>query len=540
MYWTTTNSMRAFAAVAWLAATLPPTAPAQDAATPAKATPAPGISFGRATITDVTVVQGSAAVRNVALHNRTDAPVRLTAVQRSGDAFGLTLVRDLQRFPVTPEAPLEMELPAQSQVRFELYFDAKDAPLGDRTAKLIATVDGKPFDLAVRWEVIEPPKDGADDLPIPKPKSDWEQYATNGPPPRLECDRWSHDFGRRMSGERLETEFKLRNTGEGDLVIIKVGAQCHCTLSELILPGRSVDPKELKLKEAYGTLKTGEEATLKCTVDTAGMGGTTHKKIQIYTNDRTRSPVSIDLTMVVDNPFSFSPSSINFGNVRAGEPTERVVRMASLDQGSFAIVGHDLPQPEVMHIEYAEVKPRKNEQCAWELKLKLRDGLECKDHFGRIKLALEHERIKTIDQLHYTLRVLPDVEWTIDNRSKPDSPESILLGVVKPGVNDVRTIVFENKNRAVPWRLTSATVSSRIGSEPFATEITTLEEGQRYEVKLKVVSAPKSKSFAGDLVIAADSKTVPQLKLKFSGIWSGNVGPTPATAPAPATATNGG
>ncbi len=489
----------------------------------AAASAAEGIHFGRSAIRGQTVVQGSIAVRNVVLKNSTAQAARLTEVKLDGDAVALTLLRELQPFPTALDAPFAMELPAGASVTFQVRFDAKDLPLGERTSKLTAIVDDRPHELAIAWEVVEPPKDDGDDLPILKPKSEWEKYATQGPPPRLECDRWSHDFGRKMSGERLKTEFKLKNTGEGDLVIIKVGAQCHCTLSALRLPDRVVPPKELKTKEAYGALKPGEEATLECDVDTAGMAGSTRKKIQIYTSDRARSPVSIDLTMVIDNPFQFSPSSVNFGGVRSGESVERVVRMSSMDQGDFEIVGHELPQPQVVDIEYVKVKPKRNEQCAWEIKLRTRDALECGDQLGRVKLLLDHERIAVLDQLHYSMRVLPDVEWTLDHKASPKSPEMITLGVVRPKVNDVRTIVLENKNPKVPWKLTGAKVNSRIGSEPFAVELVTLEEGQRYEVKFSIIAPPKTKSFAGEIEISADSATVPKLKLKFSGIWAGNV-----------------
>ncbi|MSR46388.1 MAG: DUF1573 domain-containing protein [Planctomycetes bacterium] len=494
----------------------------------------PTLHFGRSSWRQVAVVQGSLATRTVALVNGTAELVHLTQITAEGGAIAVTVVRDRQRFPIELSKPFDMEIPAATQIRLEVAIDAKGGSLGEAKGKVTVTADaaiaGKStLELPIEWEVVEPPKQDEDELPIPKANPDWAKWTTDGPQPRLECDRYSHDFGKVLSGERLETSFKLKNTGEGDLVIIKVGAQCHCTLSELRLPDRAVSPKELKTKEAYGTLKPGEEATLDCKVDTAGMGGGTHKKVQIYTNDRARSPISIDLVLVVDNPFQFSPASISFGQVRSGQQVERTVRMSSIDQGTFAIVGHDLPQPQVVDIDYKEVPTRRNEQCAWEITLKSRDGLVCDEHIGRLKLALDHERIPTIDQLHYSLRVLPDVEWTIDKRK---SPAKLLLGVVQPGVNDVRSLVLENKNPTQPYKVTSAVVTSRIPVDVFATEIVTLEEGQRYEVKFKVIKPPKTKAFAGELEIHAESKTLPLLKLNFSGIWSGNVLPADSATPA--------
>ena len=497
------------------------------------------LKLGRASINQLSVVQGSLAVRSVTLDH---SGAKLKRVEAKGEGLGVAFVKELQRFPIALGADSELELPEGMTVRIEVTVDAKELSVGDRSGLLTFIFEGATLELPVEWSVVEPAKEGDDDLPIPKPSSDWStKYSKEGPQPRVSADRYTHDFGKTLSGEQLHTEFKLKNEGEGDLVIIKVGAQCHCTLSELRLPDRVVPPKELKLKEGYGTLKPGEEATLDCIVDTAGLAGLTRKKIQIYTNDRARSPLSIDMVMVIDNPFELSPASISFGDVRYGEPVERVVRMASVDQGEFAIVGHELPQPPVMEVEYKQVKPRKNEVCVWEIRLRSKDGLPCREHFGKLKLALDHPTIKSLDQLHYSMRVVPDVAWSIDNRR---SPETITLGVVKAGTNDVRTVVLENKNPKVPYKATGATITSRLGTESFAAELITIEEGQKYEVKLKVIKPPKSKAFSGELQIAADSPTLPLLKIKFSGIWSGPItpggDPTPPPATAPAAPADGG
>ncbi len=506
------------AAVLLLSAAL--TAPAA-VVQPVLAHPADGeLKFGRASIHQLSVVQGSLAVRSVTLDH---AGTRLKRVDATGDGLGVAVVKELQRFPIALGTDTDLELPADMKVRVEVTVDAKQLSVGEHKGKLTFTFDGATLKLPVEWNVVEPTKEGDDDLPIPKPASDWAtKYSKDGPQPRASADRYVHDFGKVLSGEQLRTEFKLKNEGEGDLVIIKVGAQCHCTLSELRLPSRVVPPKELKTNEGYGTLKPGEEATLDCSVDTAGLAGLTRKKIQVYTSDRARSPMSIDMVMVIDNPFQLSPASISFGDVRYGEPVERVVRMASVDQGEFTIVGHELPQPPVMEVEYKQVKPRKNEVCVWEITLRSRDGLPCKEHFGKLKLALDHPTIKSLEQLHYSMRVVPDVAWSVDNRR---SPETITLGVVKAGTNDVRTVLLENKNPKVPYKATGASITSRLGTESFAAELITIEEGQKYEVKLKVIKPPRSKAFSGELLIAADSPTLPLLKIKFSGIWSGPIAP---------------
>ena len=96
-------------------------------------------------------------------------------------------------------------------------------------------------------------------------------------------------------------------------------------------------------------------------------------------------------------------------------------------------------------------------------------------------------------------------------------------------------LVLENKNPKIPYVPTEASMTCKLGNEPFQTEIVEVEKGQRYEILLKVVSPPKLKTFKGDLLIKADSPTLPELKIGFAGIWGGATAPAePAKAPEPA------
>lgn len=495
--------------------------PLAGASTSARAEPQEAtLALGRAAISHVEVAQGSVASRSISVANSAGAPAKLTGFSIDGAGVTVELVRNRRRDKIASGEPAAFEVPPNDSVRLEVTIDASGLELGSHEATIVIESDvegANRLELPVQWEVVEPRKNVDDDLPPPKPTTDWRTLATGGPPPRVECDRYQHDFGKVLSGERLRTQFKIRNTGEGDLVIVKVGAQCHCTLPRLVLPGGEVSGKTLKSKENYGTLKPGEEATLDCEVDTAGMGGSHSKSVTIYTNDLAHSPQSIRLSMVVDKPFEFSPASLVFGQVRRTARAERVVRMSSTDQGEFEIVGYELPQPQVMDVDFQRVKPRKGEQCAWELTVTTREGLDCREHLGRLRLELDHPRVKAVDQLHYSLKVLPDVVWTVDGKRAPDS---IIFGVVRDGKNDVKSIVLENLSESAAWTPRDVTVTSRAGSEPFRTEVIELEAGRKYEIRLQVVSAPVTKAFSGELAILSDSPAMPELRLKFQGIWS--------------------
>jgi hypothetical protein len=186
------------------------------------------------------------------------------------------------------------------------------------------------------------------------------------------------------------------------------------------------------------------------------------------------------------------------------------------DVGAFAINGYELPQPPAFDIEYRPVRQlKKGEVCAWEITFTARDDAPCKKLFGKLKLDLDHPKLHGVT-LDYGVTVLPDVDWVVGTSH---SPELIALGVVRPGQNDVRSIILENKNEAIAYVPTAATVESRLGNESFTTEIVPLDAGKRYEIKLKVAKAPPSPAFSGELVIASDHPTVKELRIKFSGFW---------------------
>jgi len=484
------------------------------------------LRLGRARVDRLTVARGSAAVRSVLLENSGSATVQVTRVSAKGDPLTVRLVRQRVSVDVALGEAMQYELPAKESAQIELTIDAREQPLGERAATLAIEAGGRTLELPVAWEVVEPRQDADDERPIARPRTDLSRFAPKGPPPILACDRYLYDFGKVLSGEQLTTQITLRNEGQGELVLVKVGAQCHCTLPRLTLPGGVVTGKQLANDEVYGSLKAHEEARLDIEVDTSGMIGFIKKTIELITNDAVRSPQRFTLTMEVENPMQFSPASVNLGDVRRGERAEQVVRMTSRALGRFSVIGYELKQPQPFDVEYRPVEPKEEEACAWELVLRPRDGLPCGTYSGRLRLELDHERLRSLDQLHYRMRVVPDVQWTFE---RARSPERITLGAVRSGQNDVQTLLLENKNRKVPYVPREATIVSKLGSEPYATEIVELEKGQRYEVKIKVVSAPRTKAFSGDLFIRSDSPTVPELKISFSGIWNG----PPAEAKAP-------
>ena len=76
------------------------------------------------------------------------------------------------------------------------------------------------------------------------------------------------NFGNIIQGEKVNIDFRIKNTGKGDLIIANPKASCGCTVAKL--------PKKL--------LIPGEEGEIKVTFDSKGKTGKQSKRVTLMTN----------------------------------------------------------------------------------------------------------------------------------------------------------------------------------------------------------------------------------------------------------------
>ena len=92
-------------------------------------------------------------------------------------------------------------------------------------------------------------------------------------PPKLTTILWLDsikDFGKVTEGEKLEANFRFRNTGSEQLVINNVVVSCGCTVAEK--PEKPVAP--------------GQEGVIKASFDSKGRPGPNHKTLTVYSNTK--------------------------------------------------------------------------------------------------------------------------------------------------------------------------------------------------------------------------------------------------------------
>ncbi len=84
----------------------------------------------------------------------------------------------------------------------------------------------------------------------------------------------AYDFGKVMDGEKVEYNYRFKNTGNKPLIIINAVASCGCTVPQK--PEKPILP--------------GETGFIKVVFDSKGRLGSTHKSITITSNANPEFP----------------------------------------------------------------------------------------------------------------------------------------------------------------------------------------------------------------------------------------------------------
>ena len=153
---------------------------------------------------------------------------------------------------------------------------------------------------------LAPPLAVAQDNPlIPGANS-----APPGPQPKLLIENPLFDFGSATEATMVNHTFKLKNVGQGRLVISHVKTSCGCTAAT---PSKN-------------TLAPGEETDITVGFDTHFQKGHQVRTITAFTNDPDNPAAIMTMQGVVKQQVSATPSNVAFGKVKQGtEVTKEVI-----------------------------------------------------------------------------------------------------------------------------------------------------------------------------------------------------------------------
>jgi hypothetical protein len=163
------------------------------------------------------------------------------------------------------------------------------------------------FALAVVFTmIIAPAVSRAQDAPmIPGANS-----APPGPQPKIQIENPLFDFGTATEATMIPHTFKLKNVGQGRLVISHVKTSCGCTAAT----------------PTKNTLAPGEEAEITVAFDTHFQKGHQVRTITAFTNDPNTPAAIMTMQGLVKQQVAATPQDVAFGKVKMGtEVTKEVI-----------------------------------------------------------------------------------------------------------------------------------------------------------------------------------------------------------------------
>ena len=295
------------------------------------------------------------------------------------------------------------------------------------------------------------------------------------------------DVGTVPRGEIAEVAFEIVNEGSAPLEIRAVRPTCGCTVADY---DKEIAP--------------GETGAVRATLATRDFVGPIAKSILIMTNDPEEPTVNVVIKADVKPYVEVLPRPlVRFNAVQHEEMTESLVLAPHTGDDAFTITRVDSTIPFV--------------ETSWS-KLEGEDAIDGKSG-PQYKVALELSDdapvgpvsgILTVYTDHPKAAEVPVKVYGVVRSLLHVTPTQIQFGSVDakqgPGRN---VIVVNNRSGDATINITGVSVDD----EAFNAELSTIEEGRRYQVKVTV--APDAEAGAHDavLTIRTDDADSPELKV---------------------------
>ena len=484
------------------------------------------IEFGR-------LARGQSAVREVEITNSGDEPLRIRRVGVNCGCATLQLATPTRlNVPIDTKDEGRVKLQIQPGKTATLTVRVDTTRLDEGiTSKhcLIFTNDKSQskvsLPLAMEVEAIKGP-------PVPEPTRPANliqppSRPTNQPPSspaRLSTDRAEHNFGEILRGEKSTCEFVIENPLDEDIKINFLRNSCSCTASKLAVGDQSWSGEELTETKELTVLKAGQKAHLEVELDTSGVvrPGTApqpmHKSILIYHDDNKSQPLRLMIHADVLNPVSFEPNSLRFGRVRrgAGATMSTVMRATNLE--NFEIEGIKVGRPEALDASFKLIEGES--ERAYEISVALKPGASIGRITDPLKVQLNHPRVKELS-VPLFVDVGPDVVF---QGNDPHGAERLDFKILTAEEDASLDLVIENFDPEVPYVPESIELTARPTTDPFSYELTEVEKGKKYIVRLTVSKDITSRYFSGKLRITSQHPDIPVKLIDFRGWLSKPVG----------------
>jgi len=236
----------------------------------------------------------------------------------------------------------------------------------------------------------------------------------------------SHDFGTIARGAKAEHEFVLKNIYVGDVHIASARPSCGCT----------------SVRITKSTLKTYEQGSIVASINSDSFLGHQGATITVVIDRPAYAVVQLHVKVYVQPDVVVEPGQVDFGEVAAGQSTEKTLSIRARRGSRWAIIGVEAPEDRYA-TELVETS-RRYGRVEYSLRVRLREGVEP----GLLSDVL---LLKTNDP---AARQIPVAVRGRVLAPLSVSPSSLFLGVLLPGQKVSRALVIRGPR---PFRILSVT-----------------------------------------------------------------------------------
>ncbi len=301
-----------------------------------------------------------------------------------------------------------------------------------------------------------------------------------GPAPSLEVPEATYNFGTVINGPPVTHVFKLKNAGQGRLIIGKVLPSCGCTAAQ---------PTKTELGP-------GETSEIQVTLATSALSGHSGHTVVVATNDPKHPTVTLTMVGDVKLQVAANPTDLDFGKVPRGQSQVREVVLTPLKPKGFAISKITNSNPNL-----------KVEQ----------EGAPGSDGSVKLKVSLAGTMpvgafVDTLDIANNRAPVRIAVYGTVTGAITVDPPQ-VSFGIV-PHLGSAERIVRITNSGARPLKLLGMESSnSSVGAS-----VEPVTPGKEYKVTVLLRKNTPDGQLHGQLTIKTDDPEEQSVTIPYYGI----------------------
>ncbi len=305
--------------------------------------------------------------------------------------------------------------------------------------------------------------------------------APPGPQPKVEVLNPLYDFGTKLEGTMVEHVFKIKNVGQGELIIRGMKTSCGCTAAT----------------PTKNHLSPGEQTDISVGFDTHFQKGHQVRTITAYTNDPDTPQAVMTMQGIVKQQVAATPAQVAFGTVHKGTAATQEVTIDDLTNQKGFKVG-----PATNSSPYIKVtqEPRKDGKPGATLKVDLLPTMPAGAFDDTIKVITDRVPLNI------------DVFGTVTGDLSLD-PAQVSFGIVPRGQDVVRILKLSNaSNRDVKVLDISSSAPSVIASAE------AVKPGKEYRITVTLRRGTPEGQLRGQLAIKTDDPEQTTVDVPFYAI----------------------